>query len=119
MNVKSTEIERKQNFDNKGKFAKGNKIGRMPKKGFTLSDLNKLIRKYEANKDITLLEHYIEQLHKDNKLLARYMDKNIPTKSISELTGPGGEPLSITLREIIYEKDEEEGKKEKPEQART
>lgn len=91
-------------------FAKGNQIGRMPKKGFTLTDLNKLIREYEETKDITLLEHYIDELHKDNKLLARYMDKNIPTKSINELTGPGGEPLSITLRELIYGKDEEEGK---------
>jgi len=103
----------------KHEFAKGNKIGRMKKKGFTLADLNKLIRKYEETKSDgeTLLKHYIEQLFKDNRLLAKYIDKNIPT--INEITGAGGEPISITLRELIYGKDEEEEKEEKSGEAKT
>lgn len=92
------------------RFAKGTQIGRMKKKGFTLTDLNKLVRRYEATKTDgkTVLQHYIEQLFKDNKLLDKYIDKNVPTRTISELTGAGGEPISITLKEIIYtDKDKE------------
>lgn len=101
-----------------GYFAKGNQIGRMPKKGFNLNDLNKLVREYEeaegkkkGKKKDSLLKHYIKRLFKNDRLLEKYMNKNIPTKSINELTGAGGEPLNITLREIIYGKDEKEQKK--------
>ena len=97
------------------RLKKGTQIGRMPKKGFTLSDINKMIREYEEaegkEKNI-LLKHYIKRLYKNDWLLAKFMDKNIPTKSVNELTGPGGDPLNITLREIIYGKDEKEVKKE-------
>jgi len=75
------------------RFAKGTQIGRMKKKGFTLTDLNKLVRKYEESKDEKgnnrkpLLKHYIAQLFKDNNLLSKYIDKNIPTVSKNEITG--------------------------------
>jgi len=102
-----------------GTFKKGTQIGRMKKKGFTLTDLNKLIRKYEKTKSDgeTLLRHYIKQLFKDNRLLEKYIDKNIPIRN--ELTGAGGEPLSITLREIIYGKDDQEPEKDKSGEAKT
>lgn len=120
--VNVCKITKNKNFTSdpntgQNRLAKGNQIGRMPKKGFTLTDLNKLIRKYESTKDITLLEHYIEQLHKDNKLLGRYMDKNIPTKTISELTGPGGSPIRYII-EKTYEKGEK-GEKGKSEEDKT
>uniref|UniRef100_A0A6H1ZN61 Uncharacterized protein n=1 Tax=viral metagenome TaxID=1070528 RepID=A0A6H1ZN61_9ZZZZ len=89
-------------------FAKGNTIGRMPKKGFTLTDLNKLIRKYEETHDKPILKHYIEQLFKDNRLLDKYIDKNVPTKTINELTGAGGSPL-IFIIEKTYQ-----GENDKP-----
>ena len=87
-------------------FAKGNQIGRMKKRGFTLTDLNKVVVEYEKTHDQILLKHYISQLFKDNNLLSKYIDKNVPTKSINELTGKDGSPLSITLNEIIYENPE-------------
>jgi len=82
-------------------FAKGNQIGRMPKKGFNLTDLTKLVIEYDKTQDVTLLEHYVQQLRKDNRLLDKYMDRYVPTKSINELTGPGGRPLMPTTNILI------------------
>ena len=107
MTDKSIEIDKKQDFDNKGHFANGNKIGRMKKKGFTLTDLNKLVRKYEEANGKVLLRHYIGQLFKDNTLLSKYIDKNVPTKTINELTGADGSPLNITYKEVIYKEEDE------------
>lgn len=109
---KNREIKGFKRLDNgQRRFDKGNQIGRMPKKGFTLNDLTKLVINYEKaqkkGKD-ALLKHYIDRLFKNDWLLARFMDKYVPTKSINELTGAGGEPLSIILRELIYKKDKKE-----------
>ena len=92
--------------DGRNKFAKGNTIGRMKKKGFTLTDLNKVVVEYEKTHDQTLLKHYIGQLYKDNTLLGKYIDKNVPTKQINELTGADGSPLTVTLKKVIYSEDE-------------
>ena len=92
--------------DGRNRFAKGNKIGRMKKKGFTLDDLNKVVVEYEKTHDQTLLKHYISQLYKDNTLLGKYIDKNVPTKTINELTGADGSPLTVTLKKVIYSDDE-------------
>jgi len=85
------------------RIAKGSTIGRMKKKGFTLTDLNKLVRVYEETHDKPILKHYVDQLFKDNRLLEKYIDKNVPTKTINELTGADGSPLTITLIKVIYE----------------
>lgn len=94
-----------------GTFKKGTEIGQMPKKGFNLADLNKLVLEYEKspeNKKGTLLKHYIKRLYKNDRLLAKFFDKNIPSKLINELTGADGG--AITLREVVY-KDSKEAKK--------
>ena len=99
-----------------GTFQKGTEIGRMPKNGFTLSDLNRLIAEFEKspeNKKGSLLKHYMRRLFKNDKLLAKYMDKNIATKN--QLTGADGGPLNITLNELIYGKEPGEAKKKDPE----
>ena len=83
--------------NNGNSFAKGNQIGRMKKKGFTLDDLNKVVVEYEKTHDQTLLKHYISQLYKDNTLLAKYIDKNVPTKNINELFGKDGEPVNFNF----------------------
>lgn len=103
MVAKSTKID---GFDERGKFALGNAIGRMKKKGFTLTDLNKLVRKYEEATGDVLLKHYIGQLFKDNKLLEKYIERNVPTKQIGELTGKDGSPLSVTLVETVYDESD-------------
>ena len=93
--------------NNRRLFAKGNQIGRMKKKGFTLTDLNKVIVEYEKTHEFTILKHYIEQLFKDNTLLGKYIDKNVPTKQINELTGADGTPLTVTLKKVIYTEEKE------------
>jgi len=46
--------------NNGNSFAKGNTIGRMKKKGFTLTDLNKVVVAYEKTHKVTILKHYVE-----------------------------------------------------------
>ena len=101
-----------------GTFKKGHPFGRFPKK-LTLTYLTKLIRKDERlhPDEPTLLKHYKDRLFKNDILLAKFMDKYIPT--INEITGAGGEPISIILRKIIYGEDEKEGEKGKSEEAET
>ena len=41
--------DRDKNFNDKGKFIKGNVIGQMPKKGFNLGHLNKLVMEFEKS----------------------------------------------------------------------
>ena len=86
-----------------GYFAKGNKIGRIRKKGYTLADLTKTAMEYDKTHDISILKHYIEQLLSDNRLLENFINKYVPTKTINELTGADGSPLSVTLKKVIYE----------------
>ena len=87
--------EKKVNFDEKGKFCKGNTISRGKR------------NRSQTDKLITALKRAGKTV----------VNKLVPT--ISELTGAGGEPLSITLREIIYGKDEEEGKEGESGEAKT
>ena len=115
---KSSKSGRNTNFNERGKFIEGNVIGRMPKNGFTLTDLNKLVKEFEKspqNKRGSLLKHYIKRLYKNDRLLAKYLDKNIPTKN--ELTGPDGGPVSVVLNELVYKKPlkKEEENTAKPE----
>ena len=86
-------------------FAKGNKIGRMKKKGYTLLDLTKVAMEYDKTHDVSILKHYIEQLKIDNRLLENFINKYVPTKTINELTGAGGSPLTFII-EKTYEKKE-------------
>ena len=106
---------RDKNFDEKGRFKKGNILGSMPRDGFTLKDLNKLVLEYEKssqNKKGTLLKHYVKRLFKNDKLLAKYLDKNIATKNINQFTGADGGPLNITLNELIYGKEPKKDNKD-------
>ncbi len=77
-----------------GYFAKGNKIGRMKKDGYTLLDLTKIAMQYDETHDVSILKHYIEQLLTDNRLLENFINKYVPTKTINELTGAGGGPIT-------------------------
>ena len=83
--------------DGRNKFAKGNNVGRMKKKGFTLTDLNKIVMEYEKTHELPILKHYIEQLYKDNNLLSKYIDKNVPTTVKNELSGAEGVPLRFII----------------------
>ena len=85
-----------------GTFAKGTKIGRMKKRGYTLLDLTKVAIQYDKTHDVSILKHYIEQLKIDNRLLENFINKYVPTKTINELTGKDGSPLTVII-EKTYE----------------
>ena len=89
-----------------GYFAKGNKIGRMKKKGYTIKDLTNTALAYDKTHDTTILKHYIEELMEDNTLLKDFINKYVPTTTKNELTGADGSPLTVTLKKVIYSEDE-------------
>ena len=91
-------------------LAKGNQIGRIKKRGYTILDLTKVALQYDKTHDETILKHYIEQLLKDNRLLENFINKYVPTKNISELTGAGGEPFSFKFIIERYEDERNQNK---------
>lgn len=103
-----SKITKNQNFTTdpktgQNRLAKGNKIGRMRKKGYTLADLTKTAMEYDKTHDITILKHYISMLMSDNRLLDKFIDRYVPTKTINELTGKDGSPL--TFERVVYVED--------------
>jgi len=47
----------------------------------------------------------------DNRLLENFINKYVPTKTINELTGADGSPLTVTLKDTIYVYKDDEDKK--------
>ena len=107
--------ENRDNFiqtPNGCKFAKGNQIGRIKKRGYTLTDLTKVAMEYDKGHDDSILKHYINQLMKDNRLLENYINRYVPIKTVSELTGVDGSPLTFVI-EKSYNKPEGEDTEKK------
>jgi len=91
------------------RFAKGNQVGRMKKRGYTLADLTKVAMEYDKTHEDSILKHYINMLLSDNRLLENYINRYVPVKTVNELTGKDGSPLTVTLKKVVYK--EEEGDK--------
>jgi len=106
----SENLKKSENFttNKKGqsRFAKGNKIGRMKKRGYTLADLTKVAREYDKNHDESILKHYINMLMSDNRLLENFINRYVPPKTINELTGKDGSPIKYII-EKTYEQPKE------------
>jgi hypothetical protein len=66
----------------------------MKKKGYTLNDLTKVVIEYDKTHDLTILKHYINQLFIDNRLLDKFIDRYVPSKTINELTGANSGPIT-------------------------
>ncbi|MBA7591833.1 hypothetical protein ES708_34001 [subsurface metagenome] len=96
MTDKSVEIGENKNHDERGRFVRGNKIGRMKKRGYTLLGLTKVAMQYDKTHDESILKHYIEQLMEDNRLLENFINKYVPTKNVSEITSKG-EPIKYII----------------------
>ena len=96
------------NTPNGSRFAKGNKIGRMKKKGYTIQDLTNTALAYDKTHDTSILKHYIEELMNDNTLLKDFINKYVPTTTKNELTGADGSPLNIVYKKVIYNESEDE-----------
>ena len=107
-----SKIRKNQNFttNEKGqnRLAKGNQIGRMKKKGYTLADLTKVAMQYDKTHDESILKHYINMLFSDNRLLENFINKYVPTKTINELTGKDGSPLTFIIEKSYESKDDKD-----------
>lgn len=96
---------REENFDERGKFKKGNIIGRMPKGGYTLKDLTKAIRRYEKEKGFSFIELYLKRIEKSDRLLDSMMNRYIAQKTETNITG--GLELSINIQKKYTDGKEE------------
>jgi len=101
MTDKSVKIRENKDRGEHGYFAKGNTIGRMKKKGYTINDLTKVAIEYEKTHDNTILKHYIEQLFKNDKLLDKFVDRYIPPVLKQQVDIDG--KIDMTTK-LLYEK---------------
>lgn len=96
-----------QNFDEKGRFTKGNNASKGKRKRTDTEKLRLALKRAGKKQDppIKWWDKVAEKAFVDKDIMKAVVNKLVPT--VSELTGLGGEPLSITLRELIYGKEEE------------
>lgn len=108
MNVNN--VEKRENFESNGKFAKGNNVAKGKRKRTDTEKLRLALKRAGEKQDppIEWWDKVAEKAFVDKDIMKTVVNKLVPT--VSELTGAGGEPLNITLREIIYGKEGEEGK---------
>jgi len=110
--------EKKVNFDEKGKFCKGNTISKGKRKRTDTQRLRLALERAgkKQTPPIKWWDKVAEKAFIDKDIMKAVVNKLVP--NINEITGAGGEPLSITLKELIYGKDEEEGEKDKSGEAK-
>ena len=83
------------NFDERGKFVKGNTIGKLPReKIYSTKELVQAIREVEEEGDkfgnkIDILKHYVRQSLIDNRVMIDLIGKKIPKITINEITNTG------------------------------
>jgi len=92
--------------DEKGKFTKGNHFGCILKRGYSLLDITKAAMRYDKTHEDTIMKKYIERVSKNDRMLENFVNRYVPTKTINELTGADGTPLTVTLKKVIYTNDE-------------
>jgi len=103
--------KRAMNFDDRGKFKKGNEIGKLPReKIYSTEELAQAIREVEEEDKIDILKYYVRQTLKDNRVLIDLIGKKIPKITINEIKGTGL-PFNLFVTQFIEEK-KEEGEKE-------
>jgi len=92
------------NFNDKGKFLPGNKIGNLPKKkAYNVNELKKAIEEVEKGKKSTLLKHFIKKAYTSNQVLIALIKKLVPDISISELKS--SEPFNLFVMQFLKEKE--------------
>jgi len=112
------------NFDERGKFIKGNTIGKLPReKIYSTKELVQAIREVEEEGDkfgnkIDILKHYVRQSLIDNRVMIDLIGKKIPKITINEITNTGL-PFNLFVTQFVEEKEkdinERPDRPEKPE----
>ena len=115
----SLDEDRALNFDKRGKFVKGNKMGKLPReKVYSTSELVQAIREVEEEGDekgnkIDVLKHYVRQSLKDNRVMIDLIGKKIPKITINQLENKSGIPFNLFVMKFLEE--EEKDINERPE----
>ena len=103
------------NFDKRGKFLPGNKIGKIQKKkAYNVGELRKAIEDVERGKKHTLLKHFIRKAYTSEQVLIALIRKLVPDISITEINNSGS-PFNLFVTQFIEEKRKEKEINERPE----
>jgi len=96
---------RERNFNTNGKFCKGNTISKSKKRNRTQTDkLLAALKKAGKKQNKDFWDVVATKAFVDKEIMKAIINKLVP--NLNELTGAGGSPLNITLKEIIYQDDE-------------
>lgn len=94
--------------DEKGRILPGSKLAPAKRKRSDTEKLRLALKRAgkKQSPPIKWWDKVAEKAFEDKDIMKVVVNKLVPT--VSELTGLGGEPLNITLRKIIYSKNEKE-----------
>lgn len=95
-----------KNFDEKHRFVKGNTASKGKRKRSDTEKLRLALKRAGEEQDppIKWWDKVAEKAFVDKEIMKVVVNKLVP--NINEITGAGGEPVSIILRKIIYGKEE-------------
>jgi len=90
--------------DKNGKFLKGNDIAKKKRSRTQTDKLLAALRKAGKKQNKDFWDIVATKAFVNKEIMKAIINKLVPT--INELTGEGGSPILITLKEIIYQDDE-------------
>jgi len=93
---------RERNFDENGKFCKGNTISKSKKRNRTQTDkLLAALKKAGKKQNKDFWDVVATKAFIDKEIMKAVINKLVP--NLTELTGADGSPLTVTLIKVIYE----------------
>ena len=96
--------KRGNNFQENGKFAPGNTVAKKKRNRTQTDKLLAALKKAGKKQNKDFWDVVATKAFIDKEIMKAIINKLVP--NLNELTGAGGSPLNITLKEIIYQDDE-------------
>lgn len=106
-------VEKRENFESNGKFAKGNNVAKGKRNRTQTDKLLFALKKEGAKQKKDFWDAVAEAAFGNREIMKAVINKLVPT--VNEFTGAGGEPIRYII-EPTYEKPEEGNTKEKEEE---
>jgi len=97
-------VNNRENRDEKGLFALGNNIAKKKRDRTQTDKLLAALKKAGKKQNKDFWDVVATKAFVDKEIMKAIINKLVP--NLNELTGAGGSPLNITLKEIIYQDDE-------------
>jgi len=96
---------RDKNFQENGKFAPGNTVSKNKKRDRTQTDkLLTALKKAGKRRNQNFWEVVAEKAFVNKEIMKAIIGKLVP--NLQEISGKDGSPLSVTLKKVIYQDNE-------------